>query len=751
MKTVLVFLLSIIILKTSYSQSEWKWIAPDPPNKMVFSSTVADNKAYFWCEHNSVIRLDLETDNFEMLPTYAPYENCGPGSFATQGIGFADSMIGYVTDVCHGEFRTTDGGYNWIKTANTGSNISLVTFGSTQIGWKLGIGGFYKTSNAGSSWSFMGGPFWGGGGEFSKMFALNQNQLWVLKSSYNDGSGANIWYTSNGGTNWVTVNTGLQSNNQNQVFYYDLKMSTSGIGFIIGSEYKPQTNIREGVILKTIDMGQTWTVTKYPEEIFRNILFMSDNEWVVLGNQGDYISNNSAVIQRKTSDAGNSWIFSKPLDLLVNNSYFYNSIYAQDTDVIYFYAIGGIYKSLDRGATYQKLTSEMDVAVSEIAFDSKPMNIDSQLGVAWLKWNTQPYLITYDGGQTWHKKSLPQSMGYIWLVGIAEEVIYMIVGQSKLYKSTDLGETWNQLNVPVHYSGLQALSVYNKDVLVLNAYQNLVSTTDGGSSWILGPTLGNVWLQETDISEPGFIVAVGAYHDSLGEKGCFFNSSDYGLSWHLFDTDNEMKDVTIIDEQIGFALGEKKLYKTTDRAQSWKTILSRSGNWYEGFSCFAFRDKLNGILDSDEGMKITTDGGNSWRIKDYRIPLPGVDKLEYNAKGDLFMISGASMIMVPSEKSFSPEINNTLNESVSEYYLSSNFPNPFNSASTIKYYIPSTSRVTIKIFNTLGEEIETLVDEIKPIGSYQVTWDAKDLSSGVYYYRIQAGSFGQTRKMILLK
>ena len=195
-----------------------------------------------------------------------------------------------LSDVCHGEFRTTDGGYNWIKTASSGSNISLVTFGSTQIGWKLGIGGLYKTSNAGSSLVLYNSPFWGGGGEFSKMFALNQNQLWVLKSSYNDGSGAGIWYTSNGGTNWVTVNTGLQSTNQNQVFYTDLKMSTSGIGFIIGLVYNPQTNVREGIILKTIDMGQTWTATKYPEERFQNLLFISENEWVALGNLGDYIS-----------------------------------------------------------------------------------------------------------------------------------------------------------------------------------------------------------------------------------------------------------------------------------------------------------------------------------------------------------------------------------------------------------------------------------------------------------------------------
>lgn len=750
MKTSLVILLFIFILKTSYSQSEWKWIAPDPPNKMVFSSTVTDDKAYFWCEHNSVIKLDLKTENFEMLPTYAPYENCVPASFATQGIGFADSMTGYITDVCHGEYRTTDGGYNWIKTANVGSNISLVTFGTSQVGWKLGIGGFYKTVNAGASWINMGNLF-GVGGEFSKIFSLNQNQLWVLKSSYYDGSGSGIWYSPNGGTNWVNVNTGLQSNNQNRVFYYDFKMSTSGIGFIIGSEYKPLTNSREAVILKTTDMGLTWTVTKYPEEQFRFILFISDNEWVILGDNGDYTSNKSAIIQRRTSDAGNSWIFSKPLVKFVNNTYFYNSFYYPSKDAIYFYAVGGIYKSLDRGITYQRITSEKDVFVNNIAFDSKPKNKNNQLGIAWLQWNVKPYLITYDGGQTWHKKSLPQSIGSIWLVGIAEEVIYMIVDQSKLYKSTDLGETWNQLDIPVHYSGLQALSVYNKDIVVLNAYKNLVSTTDGGSSWILGPTLENVWLQETDISKPGNIVAIGAYHDSLGEKGCFFNTSNFGLSWHLFDTDNEMKDITMVDERIGFALGNKKLYKTTDRGQYWKILRTSGIDAFQSFSCFAFRDTLNGVLYSNEGMNITTDGCKNWQKVDYRIPFAGVDKMEYNTNGDLFIISNGSMLMLPATQNLSPKTNNTLNKSVTEHYLFSNFPNPFNNLSTIKYYIPATSRVIIKIFNTLGEEIETLIDEVKPSGMYQVTWIAKDLPSGVYYYRIQAGSFVQTKKMILLK
>lgn len=86
-----------------------------------------------------------------------------------------------------------------------------------------------------------------------------------------------------------------------------------------------------------------------------------------------------------------------------------------------------------------------------------------------------------------------------------------------------------------------------------------------------------------------------------------------------------------------------------------------------------------------------------------------------------------------------------------EFRLYQNYPNPFNSSSIIKYSIPFSSHVTLKIFNTLGQEIETLVNEEKSVGTYTLNWNASNFPSGVYFYRIQAGGFVQSRKMILLK
>lgn len=95
--------------------------------------------------------------------------------------------------------------------------------------------------------------------------------------------------------------------------------------------------------------------------------------------------------------------------------------------------------------------------------------------------------------------------------------------------------------------------------------------------------------------------------------------------------------------------------------------------------------------------------------------------------------------------------NNGIISIPKEFNLSQNYPNPFNPSTTISYSLTSNSLVQLKIFNILGQEIETLVNEEKPSGNYQVVFDANNLSSGIYFYKIQAGEFTSTKKMILLK
>ncbi len=85
------------------------------------------------------------------------------------------------------------------------------------------------------------------------------------------------------------------------------------------------------------------------------------------------------------------------------------------------------------------------------------------------------------------------------------------------------------------------------------------------------------------------------------------------------------------------------------------------------------------------------------------------------------------------------------------YSLEQNYPNPFNPSTTIKYQIPELSFVSLKVFDVLGNEIEILINEEKLVGTYKLTWNADQLTSGAYFYQLKAGNFVETKKMILIK
>ncbi|UCH65292.1 MAG: T9SS type A sorting domain-containing protein [Ignavibacterium sp.] len=88
---------------------------------------------------------------------------------------------------------------------------------------------------------------------------------------------------------------------------------------------------------------------------------------------------------------------------------------------------------------------------------------------------------------------------------------------------------------------------------------------------------------------------------------------------------------------------------------------------------------------------------------------------------------------------------------ITDFFLSQNYPNPFNPLTRIQYTVNNTKFVTLKVYDVLGGEIATLINEEKSAGEYKIEFDGAGLSSGIYFYRLQAGSFVETKKMVLLK
>ena len=85
------------------------------------------------------------------------------------------------------------------------------------------------------------------------------------------------------------------------------------------------------------------------------------------------------------------------------------------------------------------------------------------------------------------------------------------------------------------------------------------------------------------------------------------------------------------------------------------------------------------------------------------------------------------------------------------FKLEQNYPNPFNPSTTIQYSLSGSQFITLKVYDVLGNEISTLIDEHKQAGSYEISFNASSLPSGIYFYRLEIGSYRETKKMILLR
>ncbi|MCK5088191.1 MAG: T9SS type A sorting domain-containing protein [Melioribacteraceae bacterium] len=101
------------------------------------------------------------------------------------------------------------------------------------------------------------------------------------------------------------------------------------------------------------------------------------------------------------------------------------------------------------------------------------------------------------------------------------------------------------------------------------------------------------------------------------------------------------------------------------------------------------------------------------------------------------------------------DVVNSIREIGSEipnkYDLGQNYPNPFNPTTIINFSIPESGLVTLKVFNVLGQEVVTLVNEVKSAGTYEVDFDASQLTTGMYVYTISSGNYSATKKMMLVK
>ena len=187
--------------------------------------------------------------------------------------------------------------------------------------------------------------------------------------------------------------------------------------------------------------------------------------------------------------------------------------------------------------------------------------------------------------------------------------------------------------------------------------------------------------------------------------------------------------------------------KSTDGGNSWTEIADSFYYMYgDGYEKFFGWGQIQG---GDWGIYESPDTSFNWN--NVFTPVDGVNHISIgrdNSTNFGWLVGSQGTIARYNEQITNIKGVKTV---IAGFTFSQNYPNPFNPKTTLKYEVPELRFVTLKVYDVLGNEIVTLVNEEKPVGNFEVEFDASALSSGIYFYRLQAGSFIETKKMALMK
>jgi len=233
---------------------------------------------------------------------------------------------------------------------------------------------------------------------------------------------------------------------------------------------------------------------------------------------------------------------------------------------------------------------------------------------------------------------------------------------------------------------------------------------------------------------------------AVGEGHIAFKTNDGGASWRkIFEWPGAyFFDVFFLNPSVGWIVGDSVIIKTTNGGQDW---VEQYVNSEDFFMAVHFVDENYGWA-SGKRILNTTDGGNTWNAAPMLTP-NGITDLHFFNKDKGIAVGGFGTILL-GDYSVSG-IDDNITAIPNEFILSQNYPNPFNPTTKIRFSIPQYSTVALKIFDVLGREVNTIIQEEIPAGEYEIEFNGKELTSGIYFYRLSAGSYLETRKMILIK
>ncbi|HEX2869341.1 MAG TPA: T9SS type A sorting domain-containing protein [Ignavibacteriales bacterium] len=334
-----------------------------------------------------------------------------------------------------------------------------------------------------------------------------------------------------------------------------------------------------------------------------------------------------------------------------------------------------------------------------------------------------------------------------------------------IFKTNNGGKTWTKVFTQTG-SLINGIFMIDSSMGVacgnpVNGKWSIWKTTDGGASW---DTTG-IKIPKAAASDSGWNNSV--WGDSLSKMIAFgtndstlYVSVDSGKTWTAKPT-KSMKDISaIFFSNDNGLLGGDSLLRTTDKGNTWRTLNASGTGLITGIIVHenwdSFMTRLGTKAAPDNHIYTSQNFGDStWNVA---YTAPDTNAYLYltqarNGEGNAWAVrkgGGITYGQHSSSESSTSGVSNSSTQPLS-YSLSQNYPNPFNPSTTIRFSIPEARLVSIKVYDVMGKEVTVLMNEVRNPGSYSVQFNASNLPSGIYIYRIQAGAFTESRKLVLLK
>jgi photosystem II stability/assembly factor-like uncharacterized protein len=353
------------------------------------------------------------------------------------------------------------------------------------------------------------------------------------------------------------------------------------------------------------------------------------------------------------------------------------------------------------------------------------------------------YIIkTTNGGVNW----IQQSNGVIGrpLFGIHpvdSNIVYAVGFFNTFIKSTNGGESWFNLDSGGVGSGSYMC------VFFINENTGWISNFESGGYGIKKTTDGGVTLHLNYFNEfPNDLYfkdsanGIGVQASSL-----IFKTENGGTNWSVIPLagSGDFYRVSFINDFTGYTASSRAVYKTTDFGTIWDSV----GHIPAIITSVEFSSENTGWAGSAFFITKTSDGGKTWNAQ----VQTGVVYSIFAYNDSLVWTCGNGGRIWHTTNGGTSSIKNVSSTIPDNFELYQNYPNPFNPVTYIKFDVSKTGNVKLLVFDGLGKEIKTLVNENLYPGSYQVSFNGERLSSGIYFYRLSANGFSRTMKMILLK